>query len=240
MDFTTDQIKQVMAALPGCTDEWKRQLIPMILGEWGRIDVEEHLNRPPPEQVRAQQKLLEKLASCTNELGQVLSILSPSLRFAVAYQFAKGDVSTEVGHEPVQAWHNRIREAYLRFGEEPARLKRFGVAVTQTAAHWGPSPLRHSSVVHYLILQDMATIFEFATDQSPTRRIRTDAHVDSGQDYGPFWNFVSAIWLIVFGSTNRLSYAVRYWAEAQSKHGEWSPVMLNMDLRHPEWRIFQR
>jgi hypothetical protein len=140
MDFTIDQIKQVTAALPGCTDERKRELIPMILAEWGRIDVEEDLNLPPPEQLRVQRKLLEKLASCTNELAQRLSSLSPGLRFAVAYQFAKGEVSPEVGHEPVQVWHNRIREAYLRFGEEPARLKRLGVAVTQTAAHWSRRP----------------------------------------------------------------------------------------------------
>ena len=239
MHFTTDQIEQLMAALPGCTDERKQQLIPKILAEWGSIDVEEYLNRPPPEEVRAQRKLLEKLASFADNLAQVLSSLSPGLRFAVAYQFAKGEVSNEVGHETAQAWHNRIREAYFRLGDEPARLKRLEVAVTETAAHWDPPPLRRPSVTRNLILKDLAAILEFATEQWSGRRVRTDAHVDAGQDYGPFWEFANAVWPMIFGSTNGLRYAIKFWATARAKHRELSAVIANMDLRHPEWRIFQ-
>jgi len=45
---------------------------------------------------------------------------------------------------------------------------------------------------------------------------------------------------MIFGSTNGLGYAVRFWAKARAKHGEDSAVVANMDLRHPEWRIFER
>jgi hypothetical protein len=234
MNFTTDQIDQLMAALPGCTDERKQTLVPMILAEWGRIDVEEHLSQAPPQQVRAERELLKKLASSANELAHALSSLARGSRFAVAYQLSKGKFGTETA----LARYNRIRKADRRLGETPATAERLAAAVTETAAIWDPLPLRHSSVIRYLILLDLAAIFEYATDQPSGRRVRTDLHVDAGEDYGPFWDFASAIWAIIFGSTRGLGYAVKFWAKARAKHGEWSPVILNMDLRHPEWRIF--
>jgi len=240
MYFTTDQIEQLIAALPGCTEEHKLQLVPNILAEWGRIDVEEYLSRPPPQQVRMERKLLEELASCADELAQAMSSLEPGLRVAVAYHLAKGEVSSEVGTETAAAWHNRICDADRRLEEAPARLKRLAAAVTETAALWGPPRLRHRSVTRYLILKDLAAIFEFATEQWSGRRVHTDPHDDAGQDYGPFWDFASAVWPMIFGSRNGLSYAVKFWAQARARHGEGSAVIANMDFRYPEWRIFRR
>ena len=236
MNFTTEQIEQLMAALPGCTDEQKRQVIPMILAEWGLIDVEGYLNHTPPQQVRAERKLLEKLASGATELAQALSNLGSGSRFAVAYQLSKGGVD----NESALANYNRIREINRRLGEAPARLDRLAAAVTETAALQGPTPLRHDSVIRNLILKDLAAIFEYATEQLSGRRVRTDAHVDAGQEYGPFWDFVSVVWPMIFGSTNGLRYAVKFWAKVQAKHGERSAVITNMEFRHPEWRIPRR
>ena len=225
-----------MAALPGCTDDRKRQLVPMILAEWGRIDIGEYLSLPLSQQVRAEHGALEKVASCANKLARALSSLGPGSRSAVAYHLSKGKVGAETALE----WYYGIRDTDRRLGEMPARLDRLSAAVTATAVEWGSPRPRRGSAIHYLILKDLAAIFEFATEQWSGRRVHTDAHVDAGQDYGPFWHFANTIWPMVFGSTNGLSYAVKFWAKARERHGEGSAVIANMDLRHPEWRIFER
>ena len=236
MNFTTDQIQQLMAALPGCTDDRKRQLVPMILAEWGRTDIGQYLSLPPSQQVRAERRVLEKVASCANELAQALSSLGPGPRSAVAYHLSKG----KVGIETALDWYNSIRDTDRRLGAMPARLDRLSAAVTATAVEWGPSRLRRASVIRCLILRDLAAIFEFATEQWSGRRVHTDPHDDAGQDYGPFWDFASAVWPMIFGSRNGLSYAVKFWAQARARHGEGSAVIANMDFRYPEWRIFRR
>ena len=236
MNFTTEQIECLMAALPGCTDARKRKLVAMILAEWARIDVETYLNRSPPEQVLAEHQLLEKLASCATELAQTLSRLGPGSRLGVAYHLSKGRVGAETG---VSAWYNGVREIERRLSEAPARFEGLAGAATETAAHWDPPRVRRDTVIHNLILKDLAAVFEYATGQLPGRRIRTDAHVDAGQNYGPFWDFASTAWPVLFGSTNGLDYAVRFWAKVRAEHGESSAVVTNMHFRHPEWRIFE-
>jgi hypothetical protein len=237
MNFTLEQIERLMRALPGCSDERKRQLVPMILAEWGRIDIENYLSQPRPHELQKERKLLEKLALRANELAHAMSSLKPGLRIAIAHNLSKGKVGPET---PFLAWYDHIQEIDSRLAEMPARLNRLSAAATGTAVGWGSPRLRHDSAIRYLILKDLAGIFEFATEQWAGRRIRSDAYVDAGQNYGAFWDFVSAVWPMIFGSTKGLSYAVRFWADARAKHGERSAVIANMNFRHPEWRILER
>jgi len=154
----------------------------------------------------------EKFASYANKLAQTLSSLEPSSRFTIAYHMCKGKVGAET---PFLAWYSGIRDNDRRLSEAPARLERLAAAVAEAAAGCRPPSLPHNSVIRYLILKDLAAMFEFATEQSSGRRVRTDAHVDAGQDYGPFWDFVSAVWPMIFGSTNGLRYALKFWASAR-------------------------
>jgi len=236
MNFTTDQIERLMAALPACAEERHRKLVAMILAEWARTDVEANLNQAPPAQVRAERQVLEELALRANELAKTLSKLGPGSRSGVAWHLSKGRLGAEIGP---RAWCDGIREIDRRLGEAPARLEGLAAAATETAAHWGSPRLRRDSLIRNLILKDLAAIFEYATGQLPGRRVRTDEHVDAGQNYGPFWDFVSTAWPMLFGSTNGLDYAVRFWAKTRAKHGESSAVVANMHFRHPEWRIIE-
>jgi hypothetical protein len=237
MNFTPEQIEHLMRALAGCRDERKQQLVPMIIAEWGRIDIENYLSQPRPHELQKERKLLEKLALRANELAHAMSSLEPGLRLAIAHNLSKGKVGPET---PFLAWYDHIHEIDSRLAEMPARLNRLSAAATGTAVGWGSPRLRHDSAIRNLILKDLAAIFEFATEQWSARRVRTDAYPDAGQDYGPFWDFVSGVWPMIFGSTKGLKYAVKFWASARAERGEGSAVIANMDLRHPEWRIFER
>jgi hypothetical protein len=120
----------------------------------------------------------------------------------------------------------------------PARLQQLAAAAEQVAKDWDPPPFRTEMLKRYLVLQDLAAIYAWATRESAGRRVRTDATEDSGQAYGPFWEFARTLWPMVFGSETGLDNAMKTWAKGRRDFGERSPFIVNIRLRHPEWRVF--
>jgi hypothetical protein len=242
MNFSVQEIERLTAVLSDCSSRQKQTLLTQILSEWGRIDLEEHLNRTPPTQVLAERKQLEKLARRADELAQLISDLPPDVRFAVAGWELEAlspiePGSVVYGPKP-NVGYQQIQKADRRLSEEPARLKEIAAAASKVASIWEPVTLRHSTTIRYLVLQDLAAIFEYATGEKASRKVRVDPHPDAGHEYGAFWVFANASWQIVFGSTEGLGYAIQWWAAARAEYGEQSPVIRNVRLRHPEWRIF--
>ena len=236
MIFTSEQIDALVTALPGCVDPHRRALLPQILQEWGRTDLDEHLKRATPDQIRAERRRMERVARRAGELALALSDLGPDERFTVARLLVP--VTARIGKgEPS---YEQTLEAVRNLGDEPTRLQHMARAATDAAAGWVPMPLRHGTVIRYRVLQDLAAIFEWATGERAGRRIRTDIAEDAGKPYGPFWEFARTAWPIVFGSTRGLSNAVKFWALGRGKYGEISPFIANLALSYPEWRIFER
>ena len=112
-------------------------------------------------------------------------------------------------------------------------------AATKASNAFVPLPHQHKTVVRYLVLLDLGAIFEWATRRRASRKVGTDAGTRPGQTYGPFWDFVSAAWPIIFGSSAGLNNALKFWAEGRRLYDEASPIMWNLDMRHPQWRIFE-
>jgi hypothetical protein len=244
MEFTADHLKQLTAALPGGADRHKECLLRLILAEWGRIDLEGHLSRPQPKQIRTEIQQLEKVARRAIELAEMISDLTPTTRFTIAgwqlEAFAPIRPGSDVYRPKPSVRYAEICDADRRLGEEPARLEQIARATIQTVATWKPLPMRHSTAIRYLILQDLAAIAEHATGEKASRKVRVDPHPDAGHEYGQFWDLASTAWPIIFGSSRGLSHAVQSWAEARAKFVESSPVIANISLRHPEWGIFDR
>jgi hypothetical protein len=90
-----------------------------------------------------------------------------------------------------------------------------------------------------LIIRDLAAIFEWVTGERASRRVdRIDAKPE-----GPFWDFAAAIWPVIFGADlHGLEAAIKKLMAARHKKltGTRSPVLDNMELNHPSWRIFDR
>jgi hypothetical protein len=243
MDLSTQVVDQWTASLSGYVSGPKEALLPLILLEWARVDLEVHLNEPTPEQVRAERQHLEKLARQATEFAETVSALSPTARFMMAgcrlEAFAPIEPGSAVYVPKPNVKYAQIREAEHCLGEEPARLRKLAMAATEASATWQPLSMRHNTTIRYLILQDLTAIFEYATGEKASRKVRVDPHPDAGREYGVFWDFTSAVWRTVFGSTRGLGYAMQSWTEARAEYSEQSPVIGNIGLRHPEWRVFE-
>jgi hypothetical protein len=234
MRFTKTQVDALVAVLPGCADAHRPSLLRRIFEEWSRIDLEEHLTRSTPKQIQAKRLQIENIATRASQLAQALSKVEGNGRFVIAGRLLKTDASalSWLGHEDRS-------EADRRLSEIQKRLEELAKAATKASNAFVPLPHRHNTVVRYLVLLDLAAVFEWATRQRASRKVGTDAGTRPGQTYGPFWDFASAAWPIIFGSSAGLDNALKFWAEGRRLYDEASPIMWNLHMRHPQWRIFE-
>jgi hypothetical protein len=231
MRFTNAQVDTLIANLPGCIDAHRRSLLPRVIKEWSLIDLSEHLTRPTPKQMRAERQKIGKIARRADDLAQALAGLLDRGRFAIAREVVAPGSDWLIDHLQYEA----VREADRRFQEEPKRLKELSKAAKRAATRFVPLPFRHYTVIRYLVLLDLAAIYEWATRQPAGRRVRTD--IDPGETYGPFWDFAGTAWPMIFGSRRGLDNALKTWASGRKRYGEVSPIIANLGMRHPEWRI---
>ena len=88
----------------------------------------------------------------------------------------------------------------------------------------------------YLVMKDLAAIFEWLTDRKATRGVDRTDHTETG----PFWRFALSVWQVTFGTTRGLKAAMKNWAEARKLYHEHSSFLYNLTLRRPEWGIFKQ
>jgi hypothetical protein len=169
MQLSTQQSEQLTASLSSCVGPRKKKLLPLILSDWAQVDLEAHLNQPPPKQVAKERQQLLKLACRAAEIAQIISDLNPVARFTIAgwqlEAFEPVGLGSKVYVPKPTATHSLICEAAGRLGKETEWLNEIGVAATNTAAMWTPLPMRHATTIRYLVLQDLAAISEYATEK---------------------------------------------------------------------------
>src|SRR6266404_5544736 len=84
----------------------------------------------------------------------------------------------------------------------------------------------------YHILLDLGAVYQFVTGEPPTRQVRGGDHPERGKDYGPFWDFASAVWHAIFENGTGLSYAMKDFAAGQAQFHDYSPIIANMGLAY--------
>jgi hypothetical protein len=235
MLLKTVQIDALVAALPGCADTHKGRLLPRILKEWAQTELEDHLSRSTAKEFRDERRQIQQASRRALELAHALWKLGLDGRFAIACQMQ----GVEPGSWPESDAYSVIQETDRLLGDEPQRLKHLAASASTVARLWAAPAVRHHTLVRYLVLQDLAEIYRWATNKRPGRRVRTDVSPDAGMHYGPFWDFASAAWPIIFGSTAGLNSAFKLWAERRRRLKESSPVIVNLHMAHPQWRILK-
>jgi hypothetical protein len=233
MNFTIEQLNALIDALPNVQDSRRRALLPRLLEAWGHNDLEQHLSRATPDQMRRRSQRIVAVANRATELANALADVDRLGHFMIARRLAE----LETGIEVAALGTDEIQRFARRLEEETAHLEPLAEAASREGRRILPF-LRHQTMIRFLVLQDLAAIFEYATGVRAERRVRGEDHPEAGKEYGPFWDLVSTAWPIIFGSQRGLAAALKRWAAARMTYDESSALIENMHMRHPEWQIY--
>jgi hypothetical protein len=197
-------------------------LLPLILEEWNRCDLPEHLSmksRPVDNDLIGKLEIVRKHA---RELQEALKAIGENGRKALVAQMSHDKNRSEF-------------KAIVTWLEQEAAFIGKLVAV-DPREFWKPKRGRSRNLPAYLVLQDIAAIFEWLTSTRATREVSRD----NGTEIGPFFDFASTLWPTIFeNGVVGLSAAMKNWAEWRSDYNEQSALIVNLALRHPTWGLFQ-
>jgi hypothetical protein len=227
VEFTDRDVRLIILSLAGQIDARGRELLPMVLREWAATDLQEHLAREPKESIAQRIEHLESIARAYADAADLLESLDERglIGLKLTMTNSPGAVASE---------GERFDEASGVIQREPDRLRQIAVAARGASKIWRRARGRPRNLVGNWILLDLAEIYEWLVGQEASRRTNREEGVDTG----PFWDFASAVWPIVFGSDDGLSHGLKSWASYRKKYAPSLPLINNMDRRHPEWRLF--
>ena len=227
--FSEHAVELIRASLPGGIDQRRLDLLPLILDEWSRTDLRGHLSRESRATVRERYDQLSKIGMRANDLQQALEAID---------QRGKSWIAQEIGREEgtplFSVSRERVAEMKERLKDEDDFLRKLAAATARLIDELDESlgGRRPRNICAYLVIVDLAAIFEWLTGRKATREVDRDL----GKDTGPFWDFAAAVWPHVFGKGRYgLSAAMKNWEkEKKKRHRRYggSPFIRNMAKRH--------
>jgi len=217
--FTGRGVRLIADSLCNAVDTRRRELLPRILAEWGRTDLREHLQMRH-EITPERRKRVKTVGKCAQKLLEALCAIDVQDRYGIALKMRSEGTKFD---GPVK-----------RIDDEGDFLTTLAEAALQT---WKRGPGQPRNIRTYLVMKDVAAIFEWLTNMEATRQVDRK----SGVETGPFLQFAAAIWPVVFGKADDgLRAAMRNWSSYRKRHGERSVLIANIAMRHPTWGIFER
>ena len=201
IDFTDEALKQVVTALPPGTPPGRAKLLSAVLRAWAQEDLREHLSREGHAVVRDREARLQAIKKQARDLLTAYVELDELSSFEIALR-------AQIHHQSAESWNVDVEFANRRRDEAIFWLDELVQALSEERT----TPKPDTYTRHYLVLRDMAAIFELITGEAATRR--TD--YDKGTQYGPFWNFAKALWCAIYGKESGLQNAIIIWAQGAS------------------------
>jgi hypothetical protein len=229
--FSDDVVTSLSRSLPKPICERRRELLPQILHEWGRTDLQRHLSRDSRAVIRTRIKKIEQVRKKADELRQALKTLD---------QTGVGIIETEILRRVEKRKHVSWSER-LDFRKRMAEQNEFLTKLTGIAPAklWNMNRGQPRNDTAYLVLRDAAEIFDWFTGKKAARGVNRDDHLRRAEA-GPFFRFASVLWPVVFKKgTQGLPAAMKNWAQGRLRYKEQSALIANIRLRHPTWGIFE-
>jgi hypothetical protein len=228
--FSEHAVELIKASLPAGIDPRRLELLPLILNEWSRTDLREHLSRESRKIVRKRYNQLKNIGKYANDLWQELEALDQRGISWIAQEITCEDGNTlfSVSREKLSEMKERLEGDFLR------KLAAATVRLIEELDE-SLSGRRPRNIPAYLVMLDLAAIFEWLTDRKAARGVDRTDHTETG----PFWRFAESVWPVAFGTTRGLKAAMKNWAKARKSYHEHSSFLLNLPLRRPEWGIFE-
>jgi hypothetical protein len=230
VSFSDAAMDSIVAMLPsGCRQE-RVALLPNILREWAEQDLRSHPTAESRAAVQERQKQLRNLGRQARTLIEVFAKLDETGLSTAALYTESQPINKPLWKVNVTAARQRQADGFEWLGD-----------LAVTFENWvepGVTLGRPKRGISYRILLDLGAVYQFVTGERPSRQVRGGDHPDRGKDYGPFWDFASIVWHAIFGNGAGLSYAMKDFAAGRAQFRDYSPIIANMGLRHPEWGIF--
>ena len=200
--FANEDLTKIGAALPLGAPPERLALLPEILRAWEQEDLREHLSREGRAVLRHREKQLEDIKQHATGLLAAVEALDEAGRFEMTLRPQMWRDHTEIWNADTEAAERRRNEAVTWLND-----------LIDALNEPQPKPPPDRATRHYLMMADLAAIFELISSEPATRR----TNFDSGVQYGPFWNFAKAVWSAVYGDKRGLQNAVRIWVDDESR-----------------------
>jgi hypothetical protein len=214
--FDERAVEQIRASLPTGIDQRRLDLLPLVLNEWSPT-VREHLSRETREISRKRYAQLTKVGKCASHLQQAFKALDQRGWAWIAQEIGREEGSLSVSPE-------RLAETKERLRQEDEFLKNIEAATRKLLEEDKRGPGQPPNIRAYLVMLDIAAIFEWLTDRNASREVDRS----EGKETGQFWRFAAAVWPHVFGKgCYGLPAAMKTWAALHSRHGEESQFINN-------------
>jgi len=230
--FDERAIEQIRASLPTGIDQQRLDLLPRVLNHWSVTELLEHLSREDRATFRRRCEQLTKIEKCANNLRKALGAIDQR-----GVSWIAQVIECEDGNTLFIASREKCTEMEERLKDEGDFLRKLTAATARLIDELDDSlsGRRPRNIPAYLVMLDLAAIFEWLTDRKAARGVDRTDHTESG----PFWRFAESVWPVAFGTTRGLTAAMKKWAEARKLYQERSMLLYNMAAHRPEWGIFE-
>jgi hypothetical protein len=149
----------------------------------------------------------------------------------IAFEMSRADESASMRE---RYGHGNFKQKLIEHRDFLNRLKAAAESLEKRLKRGRGQP---RNIVAYVVLLDLAAIFEWLTGVKARREVDRIEGIETGA----FYNFCEAIWPLVFESgTDGLSTAMKNWASGHREYGEASALLANISGRYPSWRVFSR
>jgi hypothetical protein len=205
VDFPDEALKEIVAAVPPGAPPERLKLLPAILRAWAQEDLREHLSRESRTVFRGREEQLQAIKEQTKDLLNAFKALDE-------VGFSELALRPQIHRESTELWNVDVEIADCRRDKAISWLNDLVEALEEPQ----PEPEPDTRTRHYLVIRDMAAIFELVTREPATRRTNSDTN----KQYGPFWNFTTALWSAVYGSKHGQENALTIWATEVSRQSK--------------------
>ena len=227
--FSDHDLILIVAALPTGVDQRRLKLLPKILREWSRTDLKQHLSVMSATDRQEMINQLEEIETCATTLS--LALKGRNVLTLISSKLIRGN---KLGRDQIESFEERLKG-------EPEFLKGLGIEARALRLEIQRKRGRPRNDAAGLVLMDIIAIYEWLTNKRATRQV--DRYGKGGKgEIGPFWQFAAAVWPLVFCKGKYgLSAALKKWARAVNRKlkGTHSPLIANITMRHPTWRVFK-
>ena len=216
--FADKELDQIARALPASASAHRLSLLPNVLREWAENYLPEYIDLADSRSSTVEQtKRLAKIGGAAGVLQK--RVMEADDLSLIALEMARTA-------KPVPT-RDRL-EHFIQ------TLSDLIAAVASLQKRMKSSPGQPRNIIAYLVLRDIAAIYGWVTGDKAHREV----HRVHGTEIGAFYQFAAAIWPLVFSSADDgLPAAMKNWSIARRQFREASPLLINIRMNHPSWRI---